>query len=71
MQPLIGEILGISTGWDPSVCKSNWLHVDILRFFFIKLGYILYIDSSKLIGNFLAVFNFNRLYLKLNRLIFN
>ena len=28
------------TGWDPSVCKSNRLHVDILRFSFIKLGYI-------------------------------
>ena len=27
--------------WDPIVCKSNQLHVDILRFFFIKLGYIL------------------------------
>ena len=35
-----GRILGI-IGWDPSVCKSNRLHVDILRFPFIKLGYIL------------------------------
>ena len=35
-----GRFLGI-IGWDPSVCKSNWLHVDILRFSFIKLGYIL------------------------------
>ena len=35
-----GRFLGI-IGWDPRVCKSNWLHVDILRFFFIKLGYIL------------------------------
>ena len=32
--------LGI-TGWDPSVCKSNRLHVDILQFLFIKLGFIL------------------------------
>ena len=32
--------LGI-TGWDPSVCKSNWLHVDILRISFIKLEYVL------------------------------
>ena len=32
--------LGI-TGWDPSVCKSDRLHVDILHFSFIKLGYIL------------------------------
>ena len=36
----MGEILDI-IGWDPSVCKSNRLHVDILRVFFIKLGYIL------------------------------
>jgi hypothetical protein len=28
-------------GWDPNVCKSNRLHVDILRFSFNKLGYIL------------------------------
>ena len=36
------RFLGI-TGWDPSVCKSNRLHVHILRFSFIKLGYSLYI----------------------------
>ena len=35
-----GRFLGV-IGWDPSVCKSNRLHVDILRFSFIKLGYIL------------------------------
>ena len=30
-----GNFLGIITGWDPSVCKSNrWLHVHILRVFF-------------------------------------
>ena len=34
-----GRFLGI-IGWDPSVCKFNHLHVDILRYFFIKLGYI-------------------------------
>ena len=39
--PVIGEILGI-TGWDhPSVCKSNQLQVDILRFSCINVGYIL------------------------------
>ena len=27
-------------GWDPSVSKSNWLHVDIFWFFFIILRYI-------------------------------
>jgi hypothetical protein len=35
-----GRFLG-TIGWDPSVRKSNRLHVDILRFSFIKLGYIL------------------------------
>ena len=35
------RFLGI-TGWDPSVCKSNRLHGDILRFSFINLGYILF-----------------------------
>ena len=38
-----GRFLGIIR-WDPSVCKSNqWLHVDILWFAFIKMGYILWI----------------------------
>ena len=35
-----GRFLGI-IGGDPSVCKSSRLHVDILRFSFMKLGYIL------------------------------
>jgi hypothetical protein len=35
-----GKFLDI-IGWDPSVCKSNRLHVEILWFSFIKLGYIL------------------------------
>ena len=34
------RFLGI-TGGDPCFCKSNRLHVDIIRFSFIKLGYIL------------------------------
>ena len=34
-----GRFLGI-TRRDPSVCKSNQLHVGILRFSFIKSGYI-------------------------------
>ena len=38
-----GRFVGIITSWDPSVCKSNRLHVDMLWFSFIKLGYILYI----------------------------
>ena len=37
-----GRFLGI-TGWDPSVCKSNRLHVDILWCSFIKLVYMLWI----------------------------
>ena len=52
-------------GWDPSVCKSNRLHVDILRFSFIKLGYIPYI-LLKWSVIFPAVLNF-----KLNRFICN
>ena len=60
-----GRLLSI-TGWDPSVCKSNWLHLDILRFSFIKLGYIYSINSSTMIGNFPAVLNFNRVFLERN-----
>ena len=37
-----GRFLGI-IGWDPSVCKSNRLYVDILRFSFIKWRYFLQI----------------------------
>ena len=36
----LGRFLDI-IGWDPSVCKSKWLHVDILQVTFVKLGYIL------------------------------
>ena len=35
-----GRFLNI-IGWDPNVCKSNQLHVDIPWVSFIKLGYIL------------------------------
>ena len=38
----LGRFLGI-TGWEPSFCKSNRLHVDICQFSFIKLGYISHI----------------------------
>ena len=40
LELVFGEILAI-TGWNPSVYKSNRLHVHILRFSFVKLGYIL------------------------------
>ena len=36
-----GDFWG-TTGWDPSACKSNRLHVNILRFSFMKLGYVPY-----------------------------
>ena len=66
-----GSVPGrIEHGQDPSVSKSNRLHVDIFRFFFINLRYIL-INSSKMIGKFPEVLNFNRLFLKLNRFICN
>ena len=64
-----GRFLGI-IGWDPSVCKSNRLHVDILQFSCIKLGYILYIFLKWLVV-FPEVSNFNWLVLKLNRFICN
>jgi hypothetical protein len=64
-----GEIFGI-TSQDPSVAKSSRLHVDIFRFSFIKIG-VNAINSSKMIGNFPAVLNFNRLFLKLNQFIRN
>ena len=58
------------TGGGPklSVCKSIRLHVHILRFSYIKIG-VYSIDSSKMMGNFPAVLNFDRLFLKLNRFI--
>ena len=41
-----GRFLGI-IGWDPSVSKSNWLHLDIFRFFFIHLRFILWNPLSR------------------------
>ena len=38
--PGVGRILGI-INQDPSISKSNRLHVDIFRISFIKLGFIL------------------------------
>ena len=60
-----GRYLG-TTGWYPSVCKSNRLHVDILRVSFIKLGYIILIIPLKWSVIFLQSWtNFKRLFLKL------
>jgi hypothetical protein len=64
-----GRLLGIIS-WDPSVCKSNRLHVDILRFIYINIE-VCSINSSKVIGNSPEVLNFNQLFLKLNRFIYN
>ena len=47
------------TGWEPSVCKSNRLRVDILRLSFIKPYSIKF---SKMIDNFHGVLNINRLF---------
>ena len=41
-----GRFLGI-IGWDPRVCKSYQLHVDILWFSFIKWGFILQITLKR------------------------
>ena len=57
--PVIGEIFG-----------CNRLHVDILRFLHYKIG-VYSINYSKMIGNYPAVLNFNRLFLKLNWFICN
>ena len=58
------EFLGI-IGPNPSVSKSNQLHVGIFSFFFIDLRHILYIPLTWLVI-FFEVLNFNRLFLKLN-----
>ncbi len=46
----LGRFLGI-IGQDPSVSKSNRLHIVIIRLFFIELRYIL-LDFSKMIDRF-------------------
>ena len=60
--PCLGRILGI-IGRDPSVSKSNQLRVDILQFFPYQIG-MYSIDSSKTVGKFPEVLNFNRLLLQ-------
>ena len=61
-------------GQDPSDSKSNRLVYMLTSSSFdafLHLRYILYIDSSKMIGHSLEVSNFNRLFLKLNMFICN
>ena len=60
-----GKFLGI-VGQDLSDYESNRLHVDIFRLSFIYLRYTESMNSSKMFGNYLAILNFNRLFLKLN-----
>ena len=57
-------------GQDTSDSKSNRLHVDIFRLCFHSFE-VYSIDSSKMIGKFPEVLNFNRLFRKLNRFICN
>ena len=62
-----GKFFGI-VRQGPSDSESNRLHVDIFRF--CSQSFEVYsIDSSKMIGIFPEVSNFNRLNLKLNRFI--
>ena len=64
-----GRFLGI-IGWDPSVCKSNRLHVHIFRFSFYQIR-VHSLKSSEVIGgNFPAVLDLNRLSLRNKRLKF-
>ena len=55
-------------GQDPSDFESNRLHVDIFRFYSFE---VYSIDSSNMIGYLPELFNFNRLFLELNRFICN
>ena len=50
--------------WD---FKSNWFHVDHLLVLLSSIEVYSMIDSSKRIGKFPEVLNFNRFFLKLNR----
>ena len=58
LAPVLGKFLGI-VSQDPSDSKSNWLHVDIFRFWLYSFK-IYSIDPSKMIGKFPEVSNFNR-----------
>ena len=52
------------TGWDPSFCKSNRGYMlTSSKFPFLNWGILYSINSSKTVGDFPAVSNFNRLFL--------
>ena len=55
-----GRLLGI-IGQNPSVSKSNRLHVVIFRFFFIKFE-VYSINSSKMMGNSPEALNYTQLF---------
>ena len=58
----MGRFLGI-VGQNPSVSKSNWLHVVIFLFFLYKIK-VYSIDSSIMISKFYEVLNLDWLCLK-------
>jgi hypothetical protein len=68
LPPCPERILDI-IGQNPSVSKSNQLHVVIFWFVFIDLRCIYSTDSSKTSANFPQILKFDCLSLKLNRLI--
>ena len=67
--PCRGRLLGI-IGRDPSLSKSNQLHVHVFGILFMDLRYNS-LDSSKTIDDFPEVLNFNQLFLKLKWFICN
>ena len=52
---------------DPRISKFNQLHAGIFWFFGVKM-WVYSIESSKVIGKFPEVLNFDQLFLKLNQL---
>jgi hypothetical protein len=62
-----GKLLGI-VNQDPSDSKSNRLDVDIFQFCFHSFE-VYSIDSSKMMGNFVEVSNFNQLFLAQSQLV--
>ena len=56
---------------DPSDSKSSRFHVDICQFCVLHSFEVYSINSSKMIGKFHEVLNFNRLFFELDRFICN
>ena len=65
-----GRILGI-INQDPSVSKTNRLHVDICHFFFVKLRNILYVPTKKPNWGKVLLFSLKWELLHLELLVFN